>query len=112
MSKDVKELMEEAGITQDHLDAARSTESAFLHYLIHGRPVFVEVIAPNLVETLLQLPYDDQAKFMAVILNLVPDVGDQEVIVDDHGDGKKRRGARVIRMKSERDKFINLLITR
>lgn len=112
MSKDVKELMKEAGITEEQVDAARSTESVFLSYLINGRPVHVEIIAPNLVETLLQLPTKDQSNLIAVMLNLVPEVGDHEVIVDDYGNGKKHRGARVIRMRSDRDEDINLLITR
>jgi hypothetical protein len=112
MAKDVKELMQEAGITEEQVDAARSTESMFLFYQINGRPVHVEIIAPNLAEAMLKLPADKQSNLIAVMLNLVPEVGDHEVLVDDHGSGKKHRGARVIRMRSDREEDINILITR
>jgi len=112
MAKDVKELMAEAGINEEQVDAARSTESVFLSYTINGRPVHVEIIAPNLAETLLKLPTSTQASLIAVVLNFVPEVGDHEVLVDDHGNGKKHRGARIIRIRSDSDEEINLLITR
>lgn len=112
MTKDVKELMTAAGVNEDQVDAARSTDSMFLSYVINGRPVHVEIIAPNLAETLLRLPTDTQASMIAVALYFVPEVGDHEVLVDDHGNGKKHRGARIIRIRSDRDEEINLLITR
>ena len=112
MSKDVNELMNAAGITQEELDTARSSESVFLHYMITGRPVYVEFIAPNFVETLLQLQPAIQSCLIAAVLDLVPKIGDQEIIIDDHGNGKKHRGARVIRMRSDNEDHIELLITR
>jgi hypothetical protein len=112
MAKDVKELMAEAGVNEELVDAARTTDSVFLSYVINGRPVHVEIIAPNLAETLLKLPTSTQASMIAVALNFVPEVGDHEVLVDDHGNGKKHRGARIIRIRSDSDEEINLLITR
>ncbi len=112
MPKEVKELMRQAGITEEQVDAARTTESVFLSYQINGRHVHVEIIAPNLAEAMLKLPTCKQSNLIAVTLNLVPEVGDYEVLVDDHGNGKKHRGARVIRMRSDREEDINILITR
>lgn len=111
MSKNVKKLMEEVGITEDVVDAARSSESIFLSYLIEQKWVRLEVIAPNLTEALLQLPPELQEKMVAVLVGLVPEVGDSEVLEDD-SDHKKRRGARIIRMKSAVAGEINLLLTR
>ena len=112
VAKDAEVLMKEAGITQEQVDAAHSTESVFLYYFINGRSVHVEIIAPNLVETLLHLPTAEQSKLIAVVLNLVPKVGDCEVITEDHSNGKKPRGARIIRMRGEHEGDISLLITR
>ncbi len=111
MSKNMKKLMEEAGITEEMVDAARSSESIFLSYIIKQKWVRLEVIAPNLTEALLQLPPDLQEKMVAALVGLVPEIGDSEVL-DDDSDHKKRRGARVIRMKSEEEGEINLLLTR
>lgn len=107
----MKKLMEEVGITDEMVDAARSSESIFLSYLINGRWVRLEVIAPNLTEAVLQLPPEFQEKMVAVLVGLVPEIGDSEVL-EDHSDHKKRRGARIIRMKSEAEGEINLLLTR
>lgn len=103
--------MEEIGITEEVVDAARAGESIFLSYLIEQKWVRLEVIAPNLTEALLQLPPELQEKMVTVLVGLVLEVGDSEVLEDD-SDHKKRRGARIIRMKSEKEGEINLLLTR
>jgi len=109
---DINYLLEHAGISQDRVDAARDIESIFLSYSVQGRTVHVEVIAPNLAEALLKFSAEEQARVIAVLLNLVPKVGNKAFIVDEHDGGKKRRSARVIRIRSERDEDISLLITR
>jgi len=117
MSKDIKELLEKAQITEEMVEEARSGESMFISYAPHsaqhpGTPINLEIIAPNFVEVLLKLEPEDQENLVLAILGLVPEVGDTEVIVDTHGSDKKRRGARVTQVKSERGGEIQLLITR
>ena len=116
MSKDIKELLEKAGITKEMVEEARSGESVFLSYHLHSAEfdglVNLEVIAPNFVEVLLKLEPEDQENLVLAILGLVPEVGDTEVIVDTHDSDKKRRGARVTQVKSERNGEVQLLFTR
>ncbi len=105
MSTDITELMKQANIAEHKLG---NIGSAFLSYKINGRWVYVEIIAPNLAEHLLQMSVEQQCDLIAVMLNLVTEVGDHEILTDRG----QNRGARIIRMKSEEDKNINLLITR
>ena len=116
MSKDIKELLENANITEEMVEEARSGESMFLTYHLHSSDfqglVNLEIIAPNFVEVLLKLEPEDQENLISAIRRLLPEVGDTEVIVDTHGSDKKRRGARVTQIKSERGGEIQLLITR
>lgn len=116
MSKDIKELLKEAGITEETVEAARADESTFLSYRLDTTDfqslVNLEIIAPNFVEALLKLEPEHQESLVVAILGLVPEVGDTEVIMDTYGSDKKRRGARVTQIKSERGGEIQLLITR
>lgn len=116
MSTDIKELLEKAEITEDMVEEARSSESMFLSYHLHASDLKVlanlEIIAPNFVEVLLKLEPEDQENLIGAILRLVPEVGDTQVITDNRGSDKKRRGARVTQIKSERNGEIQLLITR
>jgi|GEM_PF-2209435 len=116
MSEDIKELLEKANITEAMVEEARSGESMFLTYHLHSSDfqglVNLEIIAPNFVEILLKLELEDQEELILAILSLVPEVGDTQVITDNHGRGKKRRGARVTQVKSERNGEVQLFITR
>lgn len=117
MSIDIKELLEKANITGETVEEARSGESVFLLYTPHwaslpGTPINLEIIAPNFVEVLLKLETEDQENLVLAILSLVPEVGDTQVITDNRGSDKKRRGGRVTQVKSERNGEIQLLITR
>ena len=111
MTKDIKELLSDADINEEKVGVERS-ESMFLSYTIHGTQIHVELLTPNLSETLLKLPVKDQRNLISVLSYLVPQIGDHFLIVDDHGNGKKHRGARIIRIRSEQEGDINLLITR
>lgn len=109
MSKDIKELLEKAGITEEMVEEARSSETTFLSYTgVNDQYVNLEIVAPNFVEVLLKLGPEDQENLVLAILGLMPEAGDTEVIVDSD---KKRRGARVTQVKSERSEEIQLLIT-
>lgn len=110
MTTDIKNILRQVGLTSDYIDAATESESIYLAYDI-GTPVTVEIIAPNLADTLLRLDPEDQTEVISVIARLVPEVGDHEVIVDEQG-GKRQRGARVIRMRSDDEQEVSLLITR
>lgn len=117
MSKDIKELLEKANITEEMVEEARSGESLFLLYAPYsasnpGTSINLEIIAPNFVEVLLKLDTEDQENLVLAILSLVPEVGDTQVITDNRGSDKKRRGGRVTQVKSERNGEIQLLITR
>lgn len=79
---------------------------------VNDQYVNLEIIAPNFAEVLLKLEPEDQENLGLEILNLVPEVGDTEVIVGTYDSDKKRRGARVTQVKSERNGEIQLLITR
>lgn len=107
----IQRLMEMSKITEQEMVDARDTEGKFVSHSINGRAVHVEIMAPNIADVLLGLSTANQLKLFTAMLNLVPNVGDQDVITDDRGD-KKSRAARVIRTRCESPEGIGLLITR
>ena len=95
----------------DEVEEVRDSgsESQYLQYNV-GYWICVESVASNATDMLLRLSVATQGKFFDAIAKRLPEVGDTLILSDDR-DGKRNRGARIVRIKSIKDE-VNLLMTR
>jgi hypothetical protein len=111
-TKDFKNILADAGISILEREEARSGGSAFVAYMVDDHWIHVEFMAPNMAESILRLPVNTQSKLFSLLVQFVPNVGDQFRLTNTEGDDRKERGARIIRVAPDNPKDVSLFVTR
>ena len=103
-----EDLFQGIGISEVQVENMVNSGSQHVEYAVHGRMLNVEICAPNMAAAILSLTPDLQKQFFKYVLGKLPEIGDQLVITSK---GNKR-GARVVRLKSELPEWDTILMTR
>lgn len=108
------ELAEKAGIGASlaRIRTRDDEESRYLQYRAGSTYINVEIIAPRLVGTITKMRVPEQTKMFVFLITLLPRDGDELEVLDDID--TKRRGARVMRLRSVfgPENIIDLVVTR